>query len=275
MTKFGKLVLFIAVGILLIGTIFVFRKKTTKLIVPDAVVDSAVMGNITVPNIQPEILGNKSDLIYFSILSGSQVSGVQAVTGKIQGGYFFEANLVLKILDMNKNVLKTTNGTATTDWMTTGPVDFKGSLDFTGLPAGPVYIAIENDNPSGEPANQKQILIQVEVQSLFADWIKSPKFGLFYPKVFNIIEYYQLSPAQEAQGVPETQGAPTFTATSNGNAIISWGGNQSACSQDKLKNFKYGVSFEACVKNLHALVYAENIRKALASDELKLFGDFV
>src|ERR1035437_7681479 len=73
----------------------------------------------------------------------------------------------------------------------------------------------------------------------FGDWIKSPKFGLYYPKDSKIIEYYQLSPAQIAQGVPDTQGAPTFTATSSGNAIISWGGNQSACSQDELNNFQY------------------------------------
>ena len=118
-------------------------------------------------------------------------------------------------------------------------------------------------------------LITVSSSSAPADWIKSPKFGLFYPKDFKIIEYYQLSPAQIAQGAPETQGAPTFTATSSGNAIITWGGNQSACSQDEIKNFKYGVSTEACIKDLHALVYPENVRKSLTEDEVKLFGDFV
>ena len=268
MTNFGKLISFIVI-VLVLGTAVLFISKKSVENKPNPTV------TIIPTNIQPEILGNKSDLVSFSILPGAQVSGKEAVTGKVQGGYFFEANLVLKILDANKNVLKTTNGTATTDWMTSGPVDFKGNLDFTGLPAGSAYIAIENDNPSGEPANAKQILIPVVIQSLPTGWLKSPKFGLFYPKDFKIIEYYELSPGQVAQGVPETEGAPTFTATSSGNAIINWGGYQSACSVDELKNFQYGISFEACVKDLHALVYAENVRKALTPEELKLFGDFV
>lgn len=276
MTKFGKLILFMAVLIFAIGVfIFLQRKPSENISVSNLVVNSPVLNIPESKNVQPEILGNKSDLISFSILPGAQVSGKESVTGKIQGGYFFEANLVLKILDANKNVLKTVSGTATTNWMTTGPVDFKGTVDFTGLLAGPAYIAIENDNPSGEPANQKQILIPIVIQSLNTGWLKSPKFGLFYPKDFKIIEYYQLSPAQVAQGVSEAQGAPTFTATSSGNAIISWGGNQSACSLDELNNFQYGISTEACVKDLHVLIYPENVRIALTSDEIKLFGDFV
>jgi len=121
----------------------------------------------------------------------------------------------------------------------------------------------------------KEISTTITPSSSSTDWIKSPKFGLFFPKSFNIIEYYELSPAQIAKGIPETQGAPTFTATSSGNAIINWGGNQSACSQDEIKNFQYGVSTEGCVKDLHALIYPENVRKALTQDEIKLFGDFI
>lgn len=124
------------------------------------------------------------------------------------------------------------------------------------------------------PPSQDSMMI-VSSLSVPTNWIKSPKFGLFYPKGFDIIEYYELSPAQKAQGVSETQGAPTFTATSSGNAIITWGGNQSACGQDEIKNFQYGISTEACVKGLHALIYPENVRKLLTQDDIKLFSSFV
>jgi len=53
---------------------------------------------------------------------------------------------------------------ATTEWMTSGPVDFEGNLDFTGLPKGLAYVEIHNDNASGEPQYDKSILIPVIIQ---------------------------------------------------------------------------------------------------------------
>lgn len=103
---------------------------------------------------------NKSDLVSFSIPMLSQVSGIKEITGTIKGGYFFEGNIILNILDANKKLLRSGHGTATTDWMTSGPVDFKGTLDFTNL-SGPAYVEIHNDNASGLPANDKSILIPI------------------------------------------------------------------------------------------------------------------
>jgi hypothetical protein len=112
--------------------------------------------------IKNEILSNKDDLVSFSINPGQKVSGPMNVTGVIKGGYFFEANILINILDANKNVLKKGYGTATTDWMTSGPVTFTALIDFTGLNSGPGYIEIQNDDPSdGEGGPAKKILIPV------------------------------------------------------------------------------------------------------------------
>lgn len=111
-----------------------------------------------------EILGNKDDLIYFSIQPNAKVFGIQSYRGSVKGGYFFEGNILINILDANKNVLKQSNATATTEWMTVEPVDFEGNLDFTGLPKGLAYIEIHNDNASGLPTNEgtnKSILIPI------------------------------------------------------------------------------------------------------------------
>ncbi len=109
-----------------------------------------------------EILGNKENLISFSVKPGQVVSGKMEVTGSISGGYFFEANVLINILDANKNILRKGYGTATTDWMTSDPVSFTASIDFTGLNKGNAYIEIQNDDPSdGEGGPAKKILIPV------------------------------------------------------------------------------------------------------------------
>lgn len=111
-----------------------------------------------------EILGNKADLVSFSISPGAKVSGVVSYTGAIKGGYFFEANMLVNILDKNKNILKQGNTTATTDWMTAGAVSFSGALDLSGLPKGEAYIELHNDNASGLPENDKSILVPIVIE---------------------------------------------------------------------------------------------------------------
>lgn len=125
--------------------------------------DGKQNGNGTGAVQTPTISGDTANFVSFSIAPGQKVSGKIDATGTIKGGYFFEANIVVKILDANKNVLRTTNGIATPPeaWMTAGPVPFTTSLDFTGLPAGNGFINIQNDNPSGDIVNEKNIFIPV------------------------------------------------------------------------------------------------------------------
>lgn len=115
-------------------------------------------------NANTEILGNKNDLVSFSIKPGEKVSGITKIIGSVQGGYFFEANILVNILDADKNILKSGQANATADWMTSGPVSFEGDADFSGLPSGPAYIEIHNDNASGLPENDKSILIPVIIE---------------------------------------------------------------------------------------------------------------
>lgn len=111
-----------------------------------------------------QILGNKDDLISFSIAPYTKVHGILSYRGAIRGGYFFEANILINVLDSNKKVLKSSNGIAKSDWMTSLPVDFEGNIDFTGLPKGSAYFEIHNDNASGLPENDKSILIPIIIE---------------------------------------------------------------------------------------------------------------
>ncbi len=111
-----------------------------------------------------KILGNKEDLLDFSIFPDTIVHGILSYRGTIKGGYFFEANILVSVLDANKKLLKAGNGIAKSEWMTSGPVDFEGNIDFTVLPKGPAYIEIHNDNPSGLPEHDKSILIPIVIE---------------------------------------------------------------------------------------------------------------
>ncbi|MEI7709471.1 MAG: Gmad2 immunoglobulin-like domain-containing protein [bacterium] len=112
----------------------------------------------------PEVLGNKDDLVSFSILPGSKVHGVVSYHGVIKGAYFFEANIGINILDSNKKLLKASNAMAKGDWMTSGPVSFEGNIDFSALPKGPAYFEIHNDNASGLPEHDKSVLIPIVIE---------------------------------------------------------------------------------------------------------------
>jgi len=125
----------------------------------------------TINNLQENdnlnILGNKDDLISFSVSAGSKVFGIVKVFGEIRGGYFFEGNMPIAILDTSKKVLKGFPSQAITEWMTANPVSFSSTLDFTGLPPGPAYIALTQDDPSGGESGRvlRQVLIPIIIEN--------------------------------------------------------------------------------------------------------------
>lgn len=111
----------------------------------------------------PVVTGNVADLVSLSVTAGQNVTGPIVLTGSVKNAYFFEANIVIKVMDAGMNTLLTTYGTATTDWMTVAPVSFTSNVNFTGLPSGPGFLVIENDNPSADPALLKQIFIPIVI----------------------------------------------------------------------------------------------------------------
>ena len=120
---------------------------------------------LVVPKSNSDTKNLSADLIEFSIKSGQKISNAVVFTGKITGGYFFEGNILVNILDADKKLLKAGHADATTDWMTTGPVSFKGFIDVSNIKNGPAFVEIHNDNASGESKNDKSILIPVVIEN--------------------------------------------------------------------------------------------------------------
>lgn len=97
-----------------------------------------------------------------SPLPNSEVKSPITVTGKAKGGWFFEANAGLAVLDANKQPITIGNVTATSDWMTADYVSFTGKITYPAAYKGQNgYIQFSNDNPSGLPENSKTFLVPV------------------------------------------------------------------------------------------------------------------
>ena len=142
-----KAILGIVLVLVILGGIYLYTNKK---------VDAPVIEENNL-----EILGNKEDLVSFSVKPGETVSGILNLSGSVRNAYFFEGNIGIDLLDANKNLLKQGNGTATSDWMTVEPVSFTATIDSTGL-SGKGYIAIREDDPSGgEGGIPSEILIPV------------------------------------------------------------------------------------------------------------------
>lgn len=154
MTKFGKVLSWVAVLLVVFGVVYLLQKQSPVL-APEEIEE----------NVSERMMeGNFADLVSFSILPNSKVSGVVPYNGAIKGAYFFEANILINVLDQDKNVLLNSNAMATTEWMTVEPVSFEGNIDFTNLPKGPAYIEIHNDNASGLPENDKSVLVPIIIE---------------------------------------------------------------------------------------------------------------
>lgn len=108
-----------------------------------------------------QISGMKDDLVSFSVPPNTKVVDGEIVSGSLKGAYFFEANVIGKLLDSDKNEIKSFPITATSEWMTVEPVSFSFVLDLSDVSAGQGYIRLQNDNPSGDTSLDKYIDIPV------------------------------------------------------------------------------------------------------------------
>ncbi len=151
--------------VVLLGYIIFSKNKIEVMDSNINTVNDEILQDNDVVNTITNILGNKDDLVSLSVKAGQEVGGKLKIKGSVKGAYFFEANILINILDTNKNILKNGHATATSEWMTADPVVFEGDIDFTNIANGPAYIEIHNDNASGLPEHDKSILIPIIIKN--------------------------------------------------------------------------------------------------------------
>lgn len=90
------------------------------------------------------------------------VSSPLVISGTARGTWYFEASAPIELRDANGKVIAQGHVDAQGDWMTEDFVPFKTTLTFATQPAGSKgTLVLKNDNPSGDPARQKELLIPV------------------------------------------------------------------------------------------------------------------
>lgn len=89
------------------------------------------------------------------------VSSPLNISGFAKGTWFFEANIPVKLLDAQSQVITALGGQAQGDWMTENMVPFQATLNFmTTATSG--YLVVSRDNPSGLPENEESFQIPVK-----------------------------------------------------------------------------------------------------------------
>ncbi len=155
-----RLLIILILAVVVIVSLYVW-KNSNKTVKSPSFIEEPVSSVVGPAVLTGAGVDTAKDLSAFSIMPGTKVHGILSYRGTISGGYFFEGNILINILDANKKVLKNSNAVAKTEWMTSGPVDFEGNIDFTNIAKGPAYIEIHNDNASGLPEKDKSVLIPI------------------------------------------------------------------------------------------------------------------
>lgn len=92
----------------------------------------------------------------------TQVTSPLVVTGTVPPGWMFEGSFPITVVDAARNPIVTTTAHEVTpgSWQSGNPVPFTATLTFTTT-ASSGFLILENDNPSGLPANAKSYEIPV------------------------------------------------------------------------------------------------------------------
>ncbi len=85
------------------------------------------------------------------------------VTGSVPAGWMFEGAFPIKLVDSNQKLIVQAQAKEKVagSWQSGNPVDFMATLTFkTAAVSG--FLILQNDNPSGDPANLKTFEISVK-----------------------------------------------------------------------------------------------------------------
>lgn len=104
-------------------------------------------------------------IVVDKIRIGDKVASPLVITGKARGNWYFEASFPVELVDANNKLIANGIAQAQGDWMTTNFVPFKTTLTFQapGLYDMNATLIFRKDNPSGEPQNDDQMRLPVQL----------------------------------------------------------------------------------------------------------------
>jgi hypothetical protein len=102
-----------------------------------------------------------ADILLKAPTAEALITSPVQVSGMAKGYWFFEGQMPIKILDQDKNEIASGTAHAEGDWMSEGLVPFAGTVEFT-TDAETGFLVMQKDNPSGEPENDKSMMMPVK-----------------------------------------------------------------------------------------------------------------
>ena len=150
------LILGLVVIILIVGSLIIFAPMVSK--APTA--PSQTASSSTQTSAEPASLPDLLTVI--EPLPGEKVASPLTISGRARGTWYFEATAPVELRDASGTVIAHGTIRAQGDWMTTDFVPFTATLTFTAPVTSTGTLILKNDNPSGDPARQKELDIPVE-----------------------------------------------------------------------------------------------------------------
>jgi hypothetical protein len=100
-----------------------------------------------------------------SPVANAVISSPLTVTGEARGGWYFEADFPVRLLDGNGREIGMGIAQAQGEWMTTNFVPFVATVTFTNPTTTTGTLVLEKDNPSGLPENAAEYRVPVRFSS--------------------------------------------------------------------------------------------------------------
>lgn len=112
-------------------------------------------------NTQGNISKYSGEIILDNPTPNQKITSPLFVKGKARGSWFFEGQMSAELVDIHNESLGRVILEAQGNWQTDNLVPFSGGLIFKKGTTSRADLKIRNDNPSGLPQNQKEIIIPV------------------------------------------------------------------------------------------------------------------
>lgn len=110
----------------------------------------------------PDTSAQIKDLIVLDSPRASDiVNSPLVIYGKARGNWYFEASFPVTILDEDGKSVAQGYATADGEWMTTDFVPFRASITFTKPMSKKGTLILRKDNPSGDPAMDKDLRVPI------------------------------------------------------------------------------------------------------------------
>jgi hypothetical protein len=126
----------------------------------------------------------KDKIIVSSPKFNQEIASPVSVSGQARGDWFFEGTFPVEVYDSNGKLLGLGPATfmpknASDTWMTDNFVDFKGKIKFSEPATTSGYVLFKKDNPSGNPAMDESLRLDVKFGLGSADSWKNYENGQY------------------------------------------------------------------------------------------------